>query len=314
MAYLVTSISGTRLSTCRRPHPLPAARSRALTASSWRGLTRSMRTAAPDLVSTRILKDVRYSVRTRISRLPWYLELARRGRHRDEAVDEETVVVIDGFPRSANTFASIAFQVAQERPVKIAHHLHSVANIVAGIEGDIPVLALIRHPCDTVVSEVLREEPVSIRTVLAAYCRFYEALAPYVERLVVGRFEQATTEFGSLIHRINDRFGTSFGLFDHTKENVALVFRLIDHRETDQAKMVDQYLSGRVTLDIVMAGLAPEGVESVSTGIRENAVPRPAAGRAGTKALLESQLMDERFAALRERADQAYRRVAESAG
>jgi hypothetical protein len=276
-------------------------------------LTRPVRTDVSELVWTRILKDVRYSVRTRISRLPWYVELARRGRHRDEAVDDETVVVIDGFPRSANTFASIAFQVAQERPVKIAHHLHSVANIVAGIDRCIPVLALIRPPRDTVVSEVQREQPVSIRTVLVAYCRFYEALAPFVDRLVVGRFEQATTEFGSIIRRINDRFGTSFGVFDHTKENVALVFRLIDDRETDQAKkLVDQYLSGRVTLDIVMAGLNRDGVQDAPIGILENAVPRPAAGRAATKALLESQLMDDRFAALRERADRAYQGVAGS--
>ena len=38
---------------------------------------------------------------------------------------KETELVIEGFPRSANTFAVLAFDYAQPDDVKLAHQLHA---------------------------------------------------------------------------------------------------------------------------------------------------------------------------------------------
>src|SRR5262249_27438634 len=48
------------------------------------------------------------------------------------------------------------------------------------------------------------------------------------EGFVVGSFSQVTSDFGEVIRRLNERFETGFGVFDHTPENVSAVFAQID--------------------------------------------------------------------------------------
>ena len=59
-------------------------------------------------------------------------------------VHDGTRIVIEGYPRCGNTFATVAFQLAQGVPVEAAHHLHAEAQIVAAAESGIPAVLLIR--------------------------------------------------------------------------------------------------------------------------------------------------------------------------
>src|SRR5262245_65181203 len=65
-----------------------------------------------------------------------YLPLARGFRRAYDGsrktVGPETELVIEGFPRCGNSFAVAAFSLAQPRPVRIAHHLHAPAQVIAG--------------------------------------------------------------------------------------------------------------------------------------------------------------------------------------
>lgn len=72
------------------------------------------------------LTNLRFQARVTISHYPWlYFPIQRlRPQRRDLVVARDTEIVIEGYPRSANTFAVAAFLLAQGRPVKIAHHLH----------------------------------------------------------------------------------------------------------------------------------------------------------------------------------------------
>jgi len=58
----------------------------------------------------------------------------------------DTELVIEGYPKRANAFAVSAFQMAQGRPVKMAHHLHPPINVILAAKRNIPCLVLIRHP------------------------------------------------------------------------------------------------------------------------------------------------------------------------
>jgi hypothetical protein len=136
--------------------------------------------------------------------------------------------VIEGFPRSANTFAVNAFQLAQPGPVRIAHHLHEPAHVLAAVGQGVPTVLLVRPPEDTIVSSILRKPALTIRGTADRYERFHGSLMPVAERLVVADFEQVTTDFGAVIRRLNGSYGTAFTPFDHTDENVARCFALID--------------------------------------------------------------------------------------
>ena len=59
--------------------------------------------------------------------------------------------MIDGYTPCGATFAVYAFQMAQPRPVRTAHHLHAPAQLVAAARADIPTLVLIREPAGVVL-------------------------------------------------------------------------------------------------------------------------------------------------------------------
>jgi hypothetical protein len=191
-----------------------------------------------------------YGVRSTASPSLIFLALARL-KYREpgkepEIVDRQTELVIEGFPRSANTFAVVAFQLAQETPVRIAHHLHAPCQLIAGARRGVPSLALIRGPEEAIISEVLRKPGITVKEAMKGYVRFYLPLEPYRERLTVGRFSEVTADFGSVIERINERFGTSFRPFKHTEQSVKECFDLIDERtrRSPQTKYIGYLESG----------------------------------------------------------------------
>ncbi len=165
-----------------------------------------------------------------------FLPLARwRYPHKESrVVTRHTELVIEGFARSANTFAVEAFELVQPRPVRIVHHLHAPAQIIAAVRLGIPTIALIREPQDAIVSYLIREPCASPRMGLAEYIRFYKAVQRHRHGLVVADFGVVTADFGSIIHEVNKRFGTAFAEFEHTEENVQKCFRVIEagNRET----------------------------------------------------------------------------------
>jgi hypothetical protein len=148
-----------------------------------------------------------------------YLPIARR-RRKAVPVSGETDIVIEGYPRSGNTFAITAFGSAQSRAVRVAHHEHAAAQVIAAARAGTPTLVLIREPEDAVLSLIIQQPHLSLRQALRAYVRFYRPLVPHRDRFVLATFHEVTTDFGAVTRRVNDRFGTDFGVFEHTEENV----------------------------------------------------------------------------------------------
>ncbi|HSK84831.1 MAG TPA: hypothetical protein VK902_15745 [Rubrobacter sp.] len=105
----------------------------------------------------------------------------------------------------------------------IAHHLHVPAQVVRAAQWRIPTLVLIRRPRDAVLSLVIRD-PISVDQALKYYISFYEISEKYRDAFVLGLFEEVTEDFGQVMKRINDRFGTTFSLFRHDEENVSKLF------------------------------------------------------------------------------------------
>jgi hypothetical protein len=148
-----------------------------------------------------LTRRARHRLRTRVSELPGlYLPFAR---HKypgpsPEVISSATEFVIDGYTRSASTFAVYALQLAQPTPVRLAHHLHAPAQLVEAARAGVPALAVIREPQGAILSQLIREPDVALRDALVAYARFYERLLPYRDRFVVADFEEVTKDFGAV--------------------------------------------------------------------------------------------------------------------
>jgi hypothetical protein len=230
------------------------------------------------------IRRLRYRFRNRLSLHPSiYLLYCQLGRHRTEVMDRGTELVIEGFPRSGNTFAVTAFRMAQSRPVRLGHHLHAAAHLIAAAKRGVPALAIVRDPEETVLSEVIREPELAIGDVLVAYEQFHQRILPWRDRMVIASFERVISDFGSVIQEVNRRFGTSFDLFRHTPENVARCFELIDERER---RGWEKHGSGQL--------------------VPESSVPRPSAIRIEMKGLLRPQFLSSQLAERRRLAYQAY--------
>jgi hypothetical protein len=237
--------------------------------------------AEAETALVRRAREARYTARYLINGIPAiYLPLARlrHGRREDRLVRRDTELVIEGFGRSGNTFAVVAFELAQTRPVRIAHHSHAAAQVIRAVRLGVPVLLVVRDPVDTAVSHMMYRD-IAARPALGAWIRYHARLLPHLHGVVVSSFEATTADLGGLIRQVNDRFDTSFTEFRHTEENVRQVF--------DRIERQNRARYGELT-------------ETIS---------RPSEERDRRKADLRRQVQQERLAGIRKRAYGIYRRL-----
>jgi hypothetical protein len=197
-------------------------------------------------------KRLKWDLRSYLAQFPSvYLPLIRlQGKVHQVVVDHQAAMVIDGYPRSGNTFALIAFNLAQPAKLRVGHHLHAPAQVIRSVEENIPTLVLIRQPVDAIISFLLYERFPSIQQALRDYIRYYTRIMPYAEGFVIARFEEVIEDFGQVIRRINSHFGTDFQIFDHTQENVDRCFELID-------VLFDHVIRGDREFEIVVGRPSP---------------------------------------------------------
>jgi hypothetical protein len=256
-------------------------------------------------------RRARHQLRTRFTEYPsLYLPFARYKYPgpSPEVISSATELVIDGYTRCASTFAVYALQLAQPVPVRLAHHLHAPAQLVAAARAGVPALAVIREPRGALLSQLIREPDVALRDALIAYTRFYQRLLPYRDRLVVADFEEVTKDFGAVTRRVNDRFGTTFGEFEPSKQNTQRCFELIKLRGTLSPVLLG-FESGTVTPEDLLPEVAAltrqRQAQAAGAGlVAETWVP--SAERERSKAALREQWAQPALSLLRDRALWAY--------
>ncbi|HXY72924.1 MAG TPA: hypothetical protein VEM41_10290 [Actinomycetota bacterium] len=253
-------------------------------------------------------RHLRWGLRSRVAVYPsLYISVARR-KYGDAVLADDTGFLIDGFTRSGVTFAVVAFNVAQRTPVSLAHTLHAPAHIIAAVRRKVPSLVTIREPEAAVLSAVIREPNVTIEQGLRAWIRFYSAIRPYRQGFVVGPFDRVVDDFGSVIREVNDRFGTAFDQFDHTPENVALCFSIIEDRSRRPpwAVALGKFESGRLGLAGYLAAREEYKGNGQLAKVPETRVPRPSAERDAMKRRLTERLSDPGLRELRREAQRLF--------
>jgi hypothetical protein len=161
----------------------------------------------------------------------FYPVMRQRTAYRGVLISRQTELVIEGYPRSGNTFAVAAVQFAQGRPMAIARHTHAPAQVMEATRRRLPTIVLLRDPRDAGLSLVIRERHVSPALALRRYLRFYGRLAPFSNRFIVATFAQVTTDLGAVIERVNSRWGLQLTPFHHTPANRAAVFEIMEDME-----------------------------------------------------------------------------------
>lgn len=159
---------------------------------------------------------------------PLYKILAPNTHIKECLLDDKSELVIEGFPRSANTFSVVAFRQAQGRHVRMAHHLHVEAQIIEGVKRNIPVIALIREPKDSIRSLMVMYPGINVDKELSRYIEFYQRVERVKSKIVVGRFEDVISNYAKIISEVNYKFGKNYKLFHNTDSEVKSVYSEIE--------------------------------------------------------------------------------------
>lgn len=162
---------------------------------------------------------------------PWLVDPKRMRR----PTLRTTRLVIDGYPRSANTFATVAFMYAQghrggfsDVAIDVANHWHRPSQLTLAARWNIPAVALIREPRAAILSSMVYAGSDDAARFTARYLAFYRAVESVKDKVLVVDFQDAIADMGAVIDRVNARFGTDFARFEHTSENVAAVQAMIE--------------------------------------------------------------------------------------
>lgn len=119
-------------------------------------------------------------------------------------------VVIEGFPRSANTYATEAFLRLQNKEIRIGNHFHSPAQFLLASKFNVPAMLVLRCPEDAILSLLIFYPKASALELANRYISFHKPLLTIKSDFVVAPFEEVTQSFSRSISRLNIRFGTKF--------------------------------------------------------------------------------------------------------
>ena len=165
-----------------------------------------------------------------------------RENSKRRVVRPDSDVVIEGYWRCGNHFATYAFMVAQQRPVAIAHHFHAPAQLMLAVRWGVPAVLLIREPIEAVASATIylhRQDPGSF---LKFYQLFHRAVVGLADRVVVSDFPTTVGDFGAVIEALNARYHRQCLPFAGDDDQRAAVERMIREEHAENMGAIQSQL------------------------------------------------------------------------
>ncbi len=141
-------------------------------------------------------------------------------------VTKRCEVMIDGFPRSGNSFFVNLFQHWNPE-TRIAHHVHAPGQIARAVDLELPTLVLIRRPADALASLWAFKTSLSVELIIRSYIEFYRCLLPIRDSFVTADFDMVTQSPDFVVTAINTRFGTSFHMENFEEHHKDIIFSKI---------------------------------------------------------------------------------------
>ena len=208
----------------------------------------------------RVPRELRFKINRACVDGPVIGEIYLRARSglRPLRAESHTDLVVDGFPRSANTYALFALRSILSDAYTVRGHTHSARNVLRAVRMDVPTILVVREPRATIASLVQLAPGLSVATAARGYASFHERLLSVASDVVVADFLQVTSDIGPVLERVNDRFGTTFPPFVKTPEREQKILQQIEATSFERAGGV----------------------------VRESSVPRPSIMRKNAESVL----------------------------
>ena len=141
--------------------------------------------------------------------------------HQSRLVNSSTLLTIEGFPRSGNSYMCKLVKVGNPSiRYKIANHMHHPMNIIASVENSIKTVCMIREPRDVIIANVahilyvnktclssgsiLNQSPVPLfEDLLNHYLWYYNSLSMYSNKILFIPLVNLINNEEQVVERIN---------------------------------------------------------------------------------------------------------------
>lgn len=152
-------------------------------------------------------------------------------KHEEKFVcNQNTDLVVEGFPRSGNTF-SVDFLFYLNKELKMAHHTHDFRNLLLGAKLGVPSVVLVRSPLEAICSYMIFS---GRNTEVAAnfYYEFYSSVKEIKNSLFFIKFEEVVSDMNSVIIRLNERYNLDL----QKSEDVVRDSEIVKERNISRAR------------------------------------------------------------------------------
>ncbi|SIO11827.1 hypothetical protein [Vannielia litorea] len=148
-------------------------------------------------------------LRRRLSLHPSLYVPLRRFTRPGTVVTAETDLVIEGFPRSGNTWMEALAHHCATRPLRLAHHSHAAAHVRHAHALGVPTVVLFRDPDSAVRSYLtLYANNLDVRDAFRDYITFYNAIRPLCGKAIaLVSFTTVTERPAEVIERLARQHG-----------------------------------------------------------------------------------------------------------
>ena len=160
---------------------------------------------------TPLVQSLRLGIQTHVGRSPLLYQLLHRTRSAPRSrnlVGPETDLCIEAPSGSGNSVFVRSFQIANP-DVSVAHHHHVAAQVKRSVAFGVPTLVILRNPIDCSVSRS-RRAPWMVGPVLSQWLHFFRAVEALDAEVLRLSFELVTSEPGTAVRLVNERFSRAF--------------------------------------------------------------------------------------------------------
>jgi len=221
--------------------------------------------------------------KVKVGRSPTVLQRVGRSRsfNNKQVVSNKSDLVVEGFPRSGNTYICGAIEVANRGRLSVASHFHVAGQLRLAEKLGKPCVIVIREPIDALSSTMVYHRWLSPTAALIWYVDFYEAALSCESPIYVAEFQRATTCVGEVVEEASRCLG--IGMRAPSRE--------------DEAE-IRQYVQNAARVWTRHKG-----------GVLQDRVSYPVAGRREEKERLEATLTRGRYSRLVGRARHLYEQL-----
>ena len=146
-------------------------------------------------------------------------------------VTPETDLVVEGFPRSGNTYAALGIALAQPQPLRIVSHAHVPAQVKRAVALGVPTLVAVRDPADATCSMAVADPHHRVRDLLRYWIHYHQQLLEVERGVLFASFEDITGRLGGVVDAVNRRFGTDLAPVADDAETRERIFAAIEDKQ-----------------------------------------------------------------------------------